>query len=116
MNEFYQLKRGNDWGSVYFSHDPLVESRYGNRYASRARGWAFKDGQPRSVRFPDGTEGVIVIRTEQRHRASTDHGHETSWYEAQPLGSLSMHGLIATFDLDTHGLLIEHRPDLGDPP
>ena len=111
MNPFHQLKRGNDWGAIYFSHAPLT----GVGFASTSRGWKFKYGQPRSVKFPDGSDGVIVIRTEKRARSASDHGHTSHWLDDHPMGSLSIHGLIATFELDTAGLLIERRPDYGDP-
>jgi len=70
--KFVRLKRGDDWGHLYWA----VEPRNEHGMAEFRRGISPPDGSAVTVRWPDGSVSETRIVLEPYTATVSDHGHE----------------------------------------
>ena len=69
-NRFVQLKRGNDWGSIYLAIHPLRKG-----YSDANRAWKPPEDDCIPIKWPNGELEVVKITyKEETHRVG-DMGH-----------------------------------------
>lgn len=69
--QWVRLKRGDDWGALYYALEPL-----NNRgFAEFARGIKVRAGEGVTVRWPDGTAEKTAIALEPYSTEVHDMGH-----------------------------------------
>lgn len=99
---FVQLRRGNDWGSVYFAVQPLDD----RGMASARRGITSVEGQVIEIKWPDGsisqeriTHCVIFSRV-------SDHGTVSDVQSTIPGVEINHRGVKTWIPLDTEGVRV----------
>jgi hypothetical protein len=102
-SKWIQLKRGDDWGTIYYCFNPLT--KHGT--ADHNLGWMFASTQ--HVKFPTGTERRAHLVSVTSYRTIYDMGHEYKIQQTELHVQIPIFGLVTTFEISTPGLLIDEN-------